>query len=120
MADNGRMMADMGAATEKKRRDYETGSVFQKCEARSGCPPLKVGKDGKKVRPKHNCKGRWMGSFEAGFTQSGNRRRPTVSAKTEAAVKVKLRKRMSDFEDGAASANPKTTVKKWTETWLPL
>lgn len=121
-------MADMGGATEKKRRDYDTGSVFQKCEPTSGCPPILIDKDGKRIRdkdgrfarPEHKCKGRWMGSFDAGFTRSGGRRRPTVTAKTEAQVKVKLRKRMAEFEDGAASVNPKTTVKKWTETWLPL
>lgn len=113
-------MDDMSGGAGRKRRDYDTGSIFQKCEASAGCPPMEVDADGKKVRPKHNCKGRWMGSFDAGYTSTGGRRRPTVTGKTEAQVKVKLRKRMAEFEDGAASVNPKTTVKKWAEEWLTL
>jgi len=79
-----------------------------------------VGDDNKKYRPKHKCKGRWMGSFEAGYTKSGNRRRPTVTGKDAAEVKVKLRKRMAQFADGAAAIDPKTTVKAWSKTWLEL
>lgn len=110
----------MGDMSEKNRRDYGIGSIYQKCEPSAGCPPREVGPDGKRFRPEHDCKGRWMGAFDAGYTQSGGRRRPTVSAATEAKVKVKLRKRMADFADGAASVNPKTTVKKWAEEWLTL
>lgn len=120
MADKRRTMVGMSGGESKTRRDYDTGSVFQKCEPRSGCPPMETGPDGEKYRPEHDCKGRWMGQFDAGYTKSGGRRRPTVSAKTEAQVKVKLRKRMNEFADGAASVNPKTTVKKWAEEWLAL
>lgn len=109
-------MADMS----EDRRDYGTGSIFQKCEASSGCPPREVGPDGKKFRPEHDCKGRWMGTYDAGYTKSGGRRRPTVTGKTESQVKVKLRKRLAELEAGEVALDPKATVKKWAETWLPL
>lgn len=104
----------------RRRRDYRTGSVYQRCEPRYGCPELVDGPDGK-VRPPHACKGRWFGSYDAGWTATGTRRRPTVSAATEAAVKVKLRQKLAEIaEHGDTGVSSRATVKSWAEEWLPI
>ncbi len=100
-----------------KRRDYGAGSVYQKCEARYGCPPLDT--DGE--RPGHKCQGRWIGAVSAGWTERGTRRRLTVTATTEAEAKRRLRKKVQEVEEGAASeASSRKTVKAWAEEWLPI
>ena len=104
-------------ARERKRRQYKTGSIVQRHDHES-CPPK--GPDG--VRPKHSCKGRWVGRFEDGYTATGNRRRTAVYGKTEAEVRTKLteaqRKRNSDAAPTTVSV--RTTVKAWSDTWLEL
>ena len=99
----------------KPRRDYGTGSVYQRCEKRYGCPPVEDG-----VRPEHKCVARWYGVVDAGWTASGARRRPTVSAKTEALAKKKLSRLIRDLEDGDTGVSDRTTVKAWAETYLEL
>lgn len=95
-------------------RDHGTGSLFQRCEARYGCPPLVDGE-----RPAHPCKGRWFGTLEAGYTANGSRRRITVSGKTKSVVTRRLRdKRLELDRAGAANTRRTVTVAKWTETWL--
>lgn len=80
-----------------KRRDYGSGSVYQRAD------------------------GKWVGSFEAGWTERGTRRRLTVIRDTEPRAKVALRDRIREFEDaGESSANPRTTLKQWADTWLPI
>jgi integrase len=62
---------------------------------------------------------RWVGTIEAGWTRTGARRRITVTGKTEAEVKRKLRDKRAQIErEGVASASSRTTVKAWAETWL--
>lgn len=96
------------------RRDYGTGSVFQRCEARYGCPPVVAGE-----RPKHDCKGRWFGTVEAGFTANGARRRVTVSAKTKTAAQRRLCDKLAEkAEQGRHSAKRTTSVAKWASSWL--
>ena len=97
------------------RRDYGSGSVYQRCETRFGCPPALDG-----GRPEHDCKGRWFGSVNAGYTASAKRRRKTVSASTEAKAKKKLRDLIRDIEDGRRSsdADARTTVKTYAEKWM--
>lgn len=100
------------APRERKRRQYETGSVYQACSVAAGCPERVDG-----IRPKHRCKGRWMGTFEAGFTKAGKRRRKTVTGKTEAEVKDRLKLAMREV--GADGSDTKRmTVKAWSEKWL--
>ena len=78
------------------RREYGSGSVyFRKSDAR------------------------WVGTIEAGWTRTGARRRITVTGKTEAEAKRKLRDKRAKIErEGVASASSRTTVKAWAETWL--
>jgi integrase len=83
----------------KARRTYGTGSVYQR-------------KDG-----------RWMGTVDAGYTASGGRYRPTVSAKTEAEAKTKLKelqRRIATEGAAPASASVRTTVKAWSAQWLDM
>ena len=57
------------------RTDYGTGSLYQRASD-----------------------GRWMGTLESGFTASGARKRITVSAKTEAECKRKLRDKRNELD----------------------
>lgn len=81
---------------KKKRREYGAGSVYQR-------------KDG-----------RWVGTVEAGWSATGARRRVTVSGKTEAVVKRRLRDKIAELEKGEVVTSPNITVKAWTDTYLPL
>lgn len=78
------------------RREYGSGSVyFRKSDAR------------------------WVGTIEAGWTRTGARRRITVTGKTEAEAKRKLRDKRAKIErEGLTDAGSRTTVKAWAETWL--
>ena len=59
--------------------------------------------------------------LEVGSTERGTRRRVTVSAKTQAAVKVKLREKARAIEEaGDSGVSSRTTVKAWAEQWLPI
>lgn len=89
-------MASKKTETVRARREYKTGSVYQR-------------KDG-----------RWVGVIDAGYTERGTRRRITVTAPTEAQAKVRLRKRIGELADGGAAANAKTTVKQWSDEWLDI
>lgn len=108
------------------RRDYKTGSVFQRCERRYGCPPLEptgpiVPETGepKMVRPDHECKGRWFGTLESGFTKEGSRKRITVSGVKKSVVTRRLRDKRAEIEkSGAANTRRTITVARWSETWL--
>lgn len=107
-------MADTPIGDPMSRRDYGTGSLFQKCEARFGCPPL----DGNKQRPKHKCKGRWHGLIDDGFTESGDRRRISVSAKTKAAAKIRLNEKVLERQAEGKTRKRTITVAKYAEQWL--
>lgn len=90
-------MATLDNMATDDRRDYGTGSVYQRSD------------------------GRWLGTVEAGWTARGTRRRITVSAATEAAAKTKLRDRQRQIaREGVpeASANASETVKTYAERWL--
>lgn len=80
-----------------KRREYGTGSVYQR-----------------------KSDGLWIGTLEAGFTTSGRRRRVTVSAKTKGEAQRRLRDRRHQIEiHGATDLDPRATVKRWADQWLP-
>lgn len=85
-------------ATERKRRQYGTGSVHQR-----------------------TTDGRWIGTVEAGWTTKGTRRRVTVSGPTEAECRRKLKEKQRQIaRDGlpAQGVSARTTVRTWSETWL--
>lgn len=89
-------MADGMADELMSRREYRTGSVYQRASD-----------------------GRWLGTLEAGFTASGTRRRITVTGKTKAEVLRKLRdKRLAMERDGRAGTRRTITVAKWSTDWL--
>lgn len=88
------------------RKDYGSGSVYQ--AHRADCP-----KSGA-------CPCPWRGATQAGFTRTGARRRVTVSGRTEAEAKRKLRDKVADIKAGNVSMSPTTTVKAWADTWLAI
>lgn len=111
-----------------KRRDYGSGSIFQRCEKAKGCPPILLDADGKKirdedgryVRPEHTCRGMWVGAIENGWTENLKRDKVRVYAKTEPAVKRKLRDMMVQKETTGQIVSTRTTVKVWAEKYLEL
>lgn len=81
------------------RRDYGSGTVYRR-------------KDGL-----------WVGRLEAGTTTNGTRRRITVSAKTEAACRAKLKeKHRAILRNGipAGEVDTRATVKSWADEWLKI
>lgn len=88
---------------ERKRRQYRTGSIYQR-----------------------SSDGRWMGTLQAGWNAAGGRRTINVSSSLpgpagKAEVKRKLDKKRQEIErDGLPSQDTagRATVKAWAETWL--
>lgn len=77
------------------RRENGTGNVYQR-------------KDGL-----------WVARVEAGYTRNGTRRRVTVSAKTEAQCKRKLRDLIKKLDSGAAvGPEARINLKTYAEQWL--
>lgn len=84
--------------SQAKRRQYGTGSVYQRASD-----------------------SRWIGTFQAGWTERGTRRVITVSATTEAECKRRLSKRQREHEaDSGAVGGGHKTVKAWCEAWLEI
>lgn len=85
-------------AKERKRRQYATGSVYHRA-----------------------ADDKWVGTIEAGWTERGTRRRITITGKTEAQVKSKLKERQRQIaKEGVPTASHRTTVKAWAEEWLEV
>src|SRR5512139_2189891 len=83
---------------KRKRRQYGTGSLFQR-----------------------RADGRWVGKLAAGWNATGTRRYLYVTAKTEVEAKRALEKMKREQSDGAReSGTARTTVKAWSEVWLPM
>jgi integrase len=80
--------------TPRKRRQYKSGSLYQR-----------------------SSDGRWFGAYDVGFKRDGSRDRRTVSAKTEVEAKRKLEKALRELNRGTAASST-TTVKAWAERWL--
>lgn len=82
----------------KTRRQYGTGSVYRRGD------------------------GRFVGVVEAGYTERGTRRRITVTGKSEADVKTRLKERARQVkaEGVPAEVSNRTTVKGWSDTWLAM
>lgn len=68
-------------------------------------------------------KGVWRGSFDAGWTEKGTRRRPKVSAKTKRECLQKLKAKMVEVERTGISEAGKSqavTVKAFADEWLEI
>lgn len=64
-------------------------------------------------------RGRWVGTYEAGWTTRGTRRRRKVTGRTEAETRRRLLTRIRETTtDDATGTHP--TVKRWAETWLTI
>jgi integrase len=61
---------------------------------------------------------RYVGTLEAGWTAKGTRRRRSVTGKTEAIVRRKLRDALRESEKATVVVGSKPTVKVWADTWL--
>lgn len=87
-------MATVKSVKRQTRREYGSGSVYQR-------------KDGM-----------WIGTYNAGWTSKGTRRRITVSAKSEAKCKARLREKIIEYKSGGVSTlSDRTTVKSYAEQW---
>lgn len=108
--------------TAEKRRQYGTGSLCQECDPKRGCPDRIPGDDGKLVRPKHDCKGRWVGFVEAGTSDRGTRRRVKVVRETEAKARqaVDALARQIAREGAPPPRGKRATVKSWSAQWLKM
>jgi integrase len=82
---------------DRKRRDYGSGSVYQR-------------KDG-----------RWVGTIDAGWTERGTRRRVTVTARTEPEAKRRLRAKALELgQHGNTTVSARATVRTWADEWLGI
>jgi integrase len=80
------------------RREYGSGSVYQRARDK-----------------------KWVGTLDVGWTARGTRRRISVIGKTEAEVKRKLRDKRLAIERGRKAApSNRTTVKQWADEWLDI
>lgn len=86
----------VGTMTAGKRRQHGSGSVHQR--ARDG---------------------RWVATFDAGYTASGARRRPTRTARTEAEAR-RLLKEMQRANARDEQAATRMTVRAWATVWLAI
>lgn len=103
------------------RRPHGTGSVYQECTATCPKPVVVTDEDGtrRKERPPHKCPGRWIGTYEAGWSKNGTRRRPKVVAKTERGARAKLKEAIAkNTVDGTPADGGKVSLKVWAERWL--
>lgn len=89
-------MANGGYDPQMPRRDWGSGSIYQR-----------------------SSDGRWVGTLEGGFTATGARKRTVVTGKTEAAVKRKLRDAKLAADQGQA-ASTRLTVKAWADDYLRM
>jgi integrase len=86
-------------ARERKRRQYGSGSVYQR-----------------------SSDGRWVGKIQAGWTTNATRRTITVSATTEAECKRRLeQKKQQIAREGIPEQGQRhPSVKVWADDWLDL
>lgn len=69
----------------------------------------------------HNEKrGRWEGTIQHGFNRNGGRRVITVTGKSEAEVKRKLRDKRLELDAGKRIDTSRVTVKNYAEKWLAV
>lgn len=91
-------LANMGRVNEKSRRDYGSGSIYQR-----------------------SSDGRWVGAISGvGWTERGTRKRYVVTGKTKGEVQRKLRDKKAALERGEVGVNARETVKGWAAKYLAM
>lgn len=93
-----------------KRRSKGDGGLVQRHDHPT-CPPLEM--DG--GRPKHSCKGRWVGTIDV--TIDGRKRRKYIYGRTQAQARAKLDKARGEKAAGTLVVSS-MTVEKWLHHWL--
>ena len=84
-------------------------------------PPKKRAPYGSGTKPARRKDGMWVARIEAGWTPQGTRRRITVSAKTEAECRRRLKEKKRELAAGKDHGlNVRETVHSWSKTWLPM
>lgn len=104
------------------RRDRRTGTLFQRCEKRLGCPPLGSGEPdpetGRPTRAKHKCRGAWVASVSLPpGPDNVRRRKAVVRAKYADAVK-ELQKLNRELDKAGDLATSSPTLSAWLDVWL--
>lgn len=105
-------------------REKKTGSLYQRHEARLGCPPASVGSDGRKLRdkdgryvhPPHQCKGAWVAAVELPGTDDKRRRKVVVRAK-KADASRELKRLRTLYAAKGDMATRSLTVSQWLDVW---
>lgn len=94
-----------------KRRTKGDGGLTQRHD-HPDCPPLVDG-----IRPKHTCRGRWVGTVDADDPATGRKRRKYVYGRTQKEAKRKLDEAVRQKERGTLVLST-TTVSSWMADWL--
>lgn len=85
--------------SDSERREYGSGSVFQRAN------------------------GRWVGTVEAGVTANGKRKRVSVSGRSKTEVRRKIRDKLADARaagNATQPTSPRKTVHSWADDWLKI
>jgi len=94
-----------------KRRTKGDGGLIQRHD-HATCPPLVDG-----VRPKHACRGRWVGTVDAKDPMTNKSRRKYIYGRTQKEVARKLKEAVRDRDRGTLVMTT-TTVASWMTEWL--
>ena len=65
-------------------------------------------------------RGRWVGTYEAGWTARGTRRRRKVTGRTETEARQRLRQALRETETDEAGTGARPTVRTWATRWLDI
>lgn len=105
----------------RARRPRGAGAVFQRCDAKRGCPPMQTIQTPagpERLRPDHKCRGMWIGRLDLGWVD-GVHLRPMVSAATKKTCNEKLLALQEALtESGGILPDKKMTVVKWLRYWV--
>ena len=64
---------------------------------------------------------RWIGTYEAGWTTNGTRRRRMVTGRTKPEAQAKLLKAIREADQGTAhTAGTRPTIKAWADEWMSV
>lgn len=106
------------------KRGYGDGSVYQRCDARRGCParvPAVIDGEEKLVRPEHKCSGLWVGTIENGWRPGAKRDRIILTAAKRSDLIKKLERRKRELAMGQGiGVSDKVTLKQWLDEYLAL
>lgn len=94
-----------------KRRTKGDGGLIQRHDHPT-CPPTTNG-----TRPKHTCRGRWVGTIDVPNPDTGVKRRKYVYGRTQAEANRKLREAIRERDAGTLVMSTET-VAGWFDDWL--